>query len=108
MDKFAGKVNVGEPDPLTNRVMSDACWNSKHAGQNKDTPVCQGWIEQCEKCERKHGEKIASCACLCHQRKCKCACHDPKIYRPNIKRDPNANMSIMETGCGVIEIKRGK
>ena len=79
-------ANRGQPDPITNRRMSDGCWNNQHfdsPGQNR----CTGYMDSGARCE--------------------CVCHDPKEYKPRVKRDKNATMSIMETGCGTIEIKKG-
>lgn len=105
MDKVAKQVNQGQPDPLTKRVMSDDCWNNKHRNQNQYTPVCSGWIDQCSTCDRRHGATPGGCGCACHQRRCECACHDPKEYQRKIKRDKDASMHIMDSGCGTIEIK---
>lgn len=103
MDKVAKQVNQGKPDPITNRKMSDACWNGRHRGQG--AAACSGWVEQCGKCDRKHGVKHKGCPCDCHQNPCNCACHDPQEYKPKVKRDKNSSMHILGSGCGTIEVK---
>lgn len=104
MDKVATKVNRGQPDPITNRRMSDACWDNKHFGQSVYTPTCSGWCEQRSACDKRHGDKIRDCHCSCHQVRCHCACHDPQEYKPRVKRDKHASMNILDTGCGTIEV----
>lgn len=54
-------ANLGQPDPLTNRRLSDDCWNGRHwrrrkKGDGRKVIVCcSGWRGAGEVCE-----------CLCH------------------------------------------
>lgn len=107
MDKVANQINKGKPDPITNRSMSDACWNNKHRGQSQFTPVCTGWKEACAKCIKEIDKErhLKQCPCSCHNRPCQCACHDPQEYKPKVKRDKNSSMHILDSGCGTIEVK---
>lgn len=78
MQKVKVKLaNQGQPDPITNRRMSDGCWNNQHF-DSKGEKRCSGWLDE--------GAPPAQCECLCHESQ----------SRPRAKRDPNASESIME------------
>jgi hypothetical protein len=78
-------INEGQPDPIINRKLSDACWNGDHRGASP-LVACPGYRESGSPYE--------------------CLCHSSISPRRTSKREQaNATMNIMETGCGTIEVK---
>jgi hypothetical protein len=102
MNKNA-KINDGQPDPIQNRRLSNACWNGAHMGSPAS---CSGWLEACESCQRRScREGGKGCACGCHDQ-CECSCHSAVNRRKVSRKSQQAEtMDIMESGCGTIEVK---
>lgn len=73
-----GSVNSGN-DPIQNRLLSDKCWNSEHK-------KCAGY--------RDSG---GACGCLCHS--------SARRVKTSRKAQEAQTMNILNSGCGVIEIK---
>lgn len=87
--KEAKRANQGQADPITNRKMSDACWDGLHF----DSPApgrCKGWRDD-----------------VGASTPCNCACHDPHEYKRKVSRKDQAKqtMDILDSGCGTIEVK---
>ncbi len=104
--QFMPQSNQHKDDPIQNRILSDMCWNGMHfrvdsVGQKHG---CEGWHGQCKVCERHKCIGPTGCVCSCHS-PCGCMCHSPGPPKKRLKKDPNATIDIMETGCGEIEIK---